>query len=363
MKVTAAVSYGPQQAFDIVELELAPHQAGEVLVGLVASGVCHTDLVTKAMFAAEVGPMVLGHEGSGVVEQVGSDVVGIEIGDHVVLSFDSCGRCACCAQGKPTYCSRFAELNMPGLRADGSPTLTFNGATVLGSFFGQSSFASHVLARPSNIVVVDRTVDLAAIAPLGCGVQTGAGAVLNVLRPDSKASFVVFGAGGVGLAAVMAAKAIGVETIIAVDLVAERRDMAIGLGATAVVDPADGDVTGAIQSLTGGGATHALDTTAVPAIIAQALKALRSLGTLAVVGLGQAEVTIDVLDLLGGGKTVRGCVEGDAIPQEFVPQLIDMYRSGRFPLDNLITRYPFDQLNQAVADTVAGTTVKPVLLF
>ena len=234
---------------------------------------------------------------------------------------------------------------------------------VYGSFFGQSSFASHALAYESNLVVVGDDVDLSVAAPLGCGVQTGAGAVLNVLRPAGDASLVVFGAGGVGLSAVMVAKAAGVGTIIAVDPVADRRRIATELGATATVDPASDDVVDAIRQLTGAGATHALDTTAIGAVINQAIAALAALGTLALVGVGTPEVAIDVQSVIGGGKTIRGVIEGDAVAQQFVPRLLELHAEGRLPLEKLIRTYDFDDIDTAVADAASGATIKPVLVF
>ena len=361
--VTAAVSRGPQEPFSIEALDLAPPLKDQVRVRLVASGVCHTDLVTKAMLPAESGPVVLGHEGAGVVEELGEEVDGISVGDHVLLSYRSCWGCPPCRAGHNTYCEQFVTLNTSFVRADGSTALTKQGSPILGSFFGQSSFASHVLASVDNTVVVSDEVDLVTAAPLGCSIQTGAGAVLNVLKPGPDSWFVVYGAGSVGLAALMAAKATGVENIIAVDLLGARRELAGTLGATAVVDPADGDVVEAIRDLTNGGATHSLDTTGIPEVVAQGMSALRSRGALVVVGLGQPELTMNVADILAGGKTLRGSIEGDAVPQQFLPELLGLMAAGRLPVEELVTTYPLTGINQAVADSHSGKTIKPVLVF
>jgi aryl-alcohol dehydrogenase len=363
VRVSAAVSRGPQDPFTIEQLVLAPPLKGQLRVRVVACGICHTDLVAKSMLPAEAGPVVLGHEAAGVVEELGEDVVGISVGDHVLLSYRSCGGCALCRVGANSYCEQFVALNSSFVRTDGSTALTQeDGAAVLGSFFGQSGFASQVLASSDNVVVVPKGVDLVTAAPLGCGIQTGAGAVLNVLRPEPGSHVVVYGAGSVGLAAVMAAAAAGVESVLAVDLVGARRDLAVKLGATAVIDPAEGDVTEAVKELTRGGATHALDTTGVPAVVAEGVKALRARGSLVAVGLGPADVALDVQDLITGGKTLRGCIEGDAVPQQFLPELLALHADGRLPLEELITTYPLADVNQAVADCVAGTTIKPVLV-
>jgi aryl-alcohol dehydrogenase len=307
--------------------------------------------------------MVFGHEGAGIVEAVGDDVTVVKPGDHVIMSYRSCRSCAECTAGHPTYCQEFGTLNAIGSRPDGSTPLHRNGDAVHGNFFGQSSFASHAIAYQDNLVVVDADVDLSLVAPLGCGVQTGAGAVINVLRPEADSSFVVFGAGAVGLSAVMAAKSLGVSTILAVDPVAARRDIALEVGATAVIDPSAVDALEAVNEATGGGAGYALDTTAIPQVISQAVDALATRGVLAVVGVGQPEVTINITEVINRGKTIRGVIEGDAVPQDFLPQLLDMHKRGELPIDKLIRTYPFEDIATAVADAASGAAIKPVLVF
>jgi aryl-alcohol dehydrogenase len=363
MKIKAALSHRRDAPFEIAEVELDEPRADEVLVKLSAAGVCHTDLTMKAAWPEALSPIVLGHEGAGVVEAVGEDVTRVRPGDRVLLSYRSCGSCPECAAGHATYCHDFRTLNAIGSRPDGSTTMRRGGSPVYGSFFGQSSFASHALAYESNLVAVGEHVDLILAAPLGCGVQTGAGVVLNVLRPANGASLVVFGAGGVGLSALMVAKAFGVGTIIAVDPIASRREVAAELGATATVDPASDDVVDAIRQITGAGATHALDTTAIGAVINQAIDALAPLGTLALVGVGMPEVTINVQNVIGGGKTIRGVIEGDAVPQKLLPKLLELQAEGRLPLEKLIRTYDFDDIDTAVADAASGSTIKPVLVL
>jgi aryl-alcohol dehydrogenase len=363
MKIKAALSHGAEAPFEIAEVELDEPRADEVLVKLSAVGICHTDLTMKAAWPEDLSPIVLGHEGAGVVEAVGGDVTGVGPGDRVLLSYRSCGSCRRCAAGDPTYCHDFRTLNASGARPDGSTTMRRDGSPVYGSFFGQSSFASRALAYESNIVVVGDHVDLVLAAPLGCGVQTGAGAVLNVLRPANEASLVVFGAGAVGLSALMMARAAGVGTTVAVDPVAGRRSLAADLGATVTLDPGSDDVVSAIRRLTGEGATHALDTTAIGTVINQAIDALAPLGTLALVGVGVPEVTIDVQNVIGGGKTIRGVIEGDAVPQELLPQLLELHSEGRLPLEKLIRTYDFDDIDTAFADAARGATIKPVLVL
>jgi aryl-alcohol dehydrogenase len=361
MKTIAAVSAGPAEPFTLQELEIDEPQPDEILVRIEAVGLCHTDLGAKAMFPDGV-PAVLGHEGAGIVERVGSDVTDVRRGDKVILSYASCGACERCASGLPAYCARFAQLNSSGARADGSATLTGSGGPVVGSFFGQSSFARYALTARRNAVVVEPRVDLTLAAAFGCGIQTGAGAIINVLEPGPESRLAVFGLGGVGMAAVMAAANLGVGQIIGVDLSDTRRAVALKVGATQVLDGADPELLTTLRELTGGGATHAFDTTAVPAVIRTAAQGLASLGTLVFVGIGP-DATLDFGDLLGGGKTVRGSIEGDADPQTFIPQLVEWLIEDRLPMREIVQTFPFAQINEAVARAGDGSAIKPVLVF
>uniref|UniRef100_A0AAU1M2T8 NAD(P)-dependent alcohol dehydrogenase n=1 Tax=Streptomyces sp. NBC_00148 TaxID=2903626 RepID=A0AAU1M2T8_9ACTN len=362
MNITAALSRGPKTPFALETVTMAPLQNDEVRVRLVAAGMCHTDLVTKAGLPAEPAA-VFGHEGAGIVEAVGTGISGVDVGDKVLLTFRSCGKCHACAQGKPGYCDSFVALNSSGRRADGSVTLTQDGEPLRGSYFGQSSFATHAIASQDNVVVVDPDTDLAAVAPFACGFMTGAGAVVNVLAPDPDARVIVYGAGGVGMAAVMAAAALGVRTIVAVDLSEERREAALAVGATAVVDGRSDDLVKLLVEATGGGATHAVDSTAVPSVISSAVAALAPQGTLVLLGLGAPEVTFNVMDLITSGKTVRGCIEGDSDPRVLIPQLVRWHAEGKFPLEKVIRHYAFADINTAMADSVSGSAIKPILVF
>ncbi len=361
MKTLAAVSTHADKPFVIEELDLDEPRPDELLVRIEAVGLCHTDLAVRGMWPEGV-PIVLGHEGAGVVEAVGAEVTGVRPGDTVLMSFASCGDCEPCAAGAPAYCTRFQEANVSGARLDGSPTLSRSQGPVSGAFFGQSSFARYALCSRRNAVVIDPALDLTHVAAFGCGVQTGAGAVVNVLQPQPDSRLVVFGLGGVGMAAVMAAAIRRVQTVVGVDLSASRRETALQVGATHVIDGADPDVVEAVRDATGGGSTHALDTTAVPAVIRAAAQALASRGTLVVVGIG-ADVTLDVQDLIGGGKTVRGTIEGDADPQTFIPQLVEWYQEGRLPMERIVTAFPLTAIDRAVASMRDGTAVKPVLVL
>jgi aryl-alcohol dehydrogenase len=363
MQTRAAVVEGQGQPFTMAEVELDEPRDDEVLVRMVATGLCHTDITMGHFLPAEMFPNVFGHEGAGVVETVGAQVKGLEPGDHVVMSFRSCRDCAKCRAGQVGYCDQTLLLNYMGMRMDGSTSLQRDGSPVFGNFFGQSSLAAHALAYADNCVKVDRELDLTLLAPYGCGFQTGAGTVLNVIKPAKDDSLVVYGVGAVGLAAIAAAAAEGVESITAVDPLAARRTAAEKLGATTVDPAAVEDVVARLKELTGGGAAYGIDTTAIPEMVKQAQQSLAARGTLVALGLGAEEYVLDAIDLLQGGKTVTSSIEGDSDPQEMVPRLIEMRAAGTFPMDDLVTTYPADEINQAVADVTSGAVVKPVLVW
>ena len=363
MQTRAALVEAQGQPFTMAEVELEAPRDDEVLVRMVATGLCHTDLTMGNLLPAEMFPNVFGHEGAGVVEEVGAGVQGLAPGDHVVMSFRSCRDCAKCRAGLVGYCDQTLMLNYMGMRMDGSMPISRDGGPVFGNFFGQSSLAAHALAYADNCVKVDPELDLTLVAPYGCGFQTGAGTVLNVIKPAKDDSLVVYGVGAVGLAAIAAAAAVGVESIVAVDPLAARRSAAERFGATTVDPAAVEDVVARVKELTGGGAAYGIDTTAISEVVKQAQQSLAVRGTLVVLGLGAEEYALDAIDLLQGGKTVKSSIEGDSDPQEMVPRLIEMRAAGTFPMDDLVTTYPADQINEAVADVTSGAVVKPVLLW
>jgi aryl-alcohol dehydrogenase len=362
MKSQAVISGGPAAPFELCDVEIDGPRDDEILVKLVATGICHTDLYFKNLLPEALGPCVFGHEGAGVVEAVGRDVDGVRTGDHVILSYRSCGECRRCSSGQPAYCVNAPTLNAPGLRSDGSARLTRDGAPVLSDFFGQSSFARHALSRAQNAVVIDADVPLAPIAALGCGFQTGVGAVLNALSPTAESRLVIYGVGSVGFSALLAARMIGVTTIVAVDPVPARRELAQSFGAV-VIDP-EADAGTALQEALGPeGASHALDTTGKPAVIRKAIENLGARGLAVLVGLGDASLTIDFQDVLMNGKMLRGCIEGDSQIHRFIPELISAFRSGDLPLDRLVTTYQADEINTAIEDQLDGRVIKPVILW
>lgn len=366
MKTRAAVALGPGQDFEIRELELDEPRPDEVTVRMVASGVCHTDAIIRDQWYPVPLPAVLGHEGAGVVEAVGSAVQGLEVGDRVVVGPAFCGECEQCLAGHPMYCLNFYDRNFSARRTDGSTAFTAADGTAVGSnFFGQSSFAEHtnVVAHGTVKVAEDAPLDL--LGPLGCGIMTGAGAVLNVLAPKPGSSIAIFGTGAVGMAAMLAAKAAGASTIIMVDIVPSRLEFARGLGATHTVNSKEQDPASAIAELTGGGAEYALDTTGVPAVFAQMTNSLGIRGHGALVGAARmgTEAPIDIGTLLVRGVSMSTVVEGDAVPKEFIPRLIALHERGAFPFDALTKTYAFDDINAAFADSASGETLKPIIVY
>jgi aryl-alcohol dehydrogenase len=360
---TAAVSRGINSPFSFEEITLDSPNPDEILVKISSTGLCHTDLAVLGGDLPSPLPLVLGHEGAGTIVEIGSSVRGFAVGDNVAVSFASCGHCSNCLQGKEAYCDNFFALNFGGAREDGTTTMTdAAGAVVHGSFFGQSSFATYALVEARNAVKVPNSIDVNLTGPLGCGVQTGAGTVINTLKVPAGSSIIVSGTGAVGLSAIMAAKAVGATTIIAVDIIQSRLDTALTLGATHAVNGMDTDVVEQLLAITGGvGAEFAVDTTANGHVMENDIAAVRFGGNIALIGVPKPGATIPIAPL--SGKNFYGVVEGDAVPQIFIPQLIAMYEAGMFPFDRLITTYPFAEIDRAIADTKSGAAIKAVLVM
>ncbi|MBX3413900.1 MAG: NAD(P)-dependent alcohol dehydrogenase [Pirellulales bacterium] len=363
--VTAAVVREKGGPWSLEPLELDEPRDDEVLVRIVATGVCHTDLSIRDQYLPLPLPIVLGHEGAGIVERTGGKVKNLAVGDHVVLVPLSCGACGNCQSGMQVYCDQFLRLNIGLRRPDGSATLRAGEKKVHGSFFGQSSFATHALAHERNAIRVPRDLPLELLGPLGCGVPTGAGTVMNALRPKPGASIAIFGAGTVGLSAIMAAKLVGCTTIIAIDRREIRLELARELGATHTIHNTTSDPVNAIRKLTGGrGANFTIDTTAAPQVMRQAVDCLAPPGTCAALGLAQAgaEFSLDI-NTLGQGRTIRGVTEGECVPNIMIPTLLELWQQGRFPFDRLIRKYAFQEINQAATDLASGAALKPVLVM
>lgn len=362
MQITAAVVRETSGPFQVESVSLAEPREDEVLVKIAGVGVCHTDLVCRDQYFPVPLPCVFGHEGSGTVEQVGAAVSKVKPGDHVVLSFSSCERCANCIAGKPAYCHQLYQCNFLGTRLDGSSALSRDGALLNGHFFSQSSFGTYAVASERNTVKVDSDVPLWLLGPLGCGVQTGAGAVINSLQPKAGSTIAIFGAGTVGLSAVMAAHLCGCSRIIAVDPLAKRRALAAELGATHVIDPGAENAVERVQAISHGGCTYSLECTGLPAVVRQAVECLTLTGVCGVIGVSRlgTEIKLDMNNILFG-RSLRGIIEGDSVPDEFIPRLVDLYRQGRFPFEKLVTSFDFADIQRAVEASERGDVVKAVL--
>lgn len=357
MWIRAAVTKARGAPFAIERVELEACKPDEILVRVKAVGICHTDEAAQMQHLPVPLPAVLGHEGAGVVEAVGAAVTECEPGDHVVMTYASCGKCGPCVGGRPYACEEMGALNFMGVMPDGTRRLKLGGKA-LASFFSQSSFATHCVVKARNAVKVDDDLDFGLVAPFGCGVQTGAGIVLNCLKPPFGSSIAVFGCGTVGMCAIMAARITGCEKIIAVGGNPRSLALAAELGATHTVNRKEtDDLAAAIRKITGYGADYAIDTSGAEPMLRAALDSLNYLGTLVMAGAGST-VT---LDAGFAAKTVRGVSEGHSVPKAFIPKLLDYYRAGRFPVDRLIRYYPFEEINAAFAASHRGDAIKAVL--
>ena len=365
MKIKAAV-VREKGKVAIEEVELGAPRMGEVLVKTLAAGICHTDTSTMNLEVPTFLPLVLGHEGVGVVEAVGEGVTSLQPGDHVIMSFPSCGCCGPCMEGKPYACDRSTELFFFGTYADQGRRIKDKDGQEVGALFGQGSLADHCIIAERNAVKVDPEVDMKALCSLACGAQTGAGAVLNKLKPGPGDSIAVFGCGAVGISAVMAAKLAGCGTIIGVDVVPSRMELALQCGATHVINGREcPDIAEEIRRITEGQGVHcALEASGVPALVSQMLSAMRKEGHAVVVSIvaGPVELNVSML-FVGPCISFSGVVEGNSNPRVFIPQLVDFYKKGLLPIDRLCEYYPFEELDKAMEAAHSGRVIKPVLLF
>ncbi|MDR2283667.1 MAG: NAD(P)-dependent alcohol dehydrogenase [Sphingobacterium sp.] len=364
MEITAAVVKQKGGSFDLEKVRLDAPKSDEVLIKIVASGTCHTDMAARdQLMGTPTFPVVLGHEGSGIVEQVGKNVHHLQTGDHVVLTFGYCGDCSKCQRGLPAYCENFFPLNFGGSRLDGSHSHHLAGKDLQDNFFSQSSFATYAIAHKNNVIKVRKDVPLELLGPLGCGIQTGAGAVLNSLSVSAGASIIISGTGAVGLAGLLAAKAVSAGTIVAIDINEERLLFAKELGATHTINSKKEDVIARLKEIAPKGFDYAFDTTGIPEVIQNSLAALGSHSKMGIVGIAKRPLELEMNNFVATGLQIIGIAEGDSVPNVFIPRLVEMYRNGQFPFDKLIKTYAFEDINQAIADSETGVTIKPVLLI
>ena len=367
MEAVAAVLKEPSGPFSIETVEVAAPRAGEVLVDIKAVGICHTDLAAATGAFGNPFPVVLGHEGAGVVEAVGDGVTNVKPGDKVLLTFNSCGECKRCKSNDPAYCLQFFPMNFGCVHSDGTNRLSKDGATVYDNFFGQSSFAAKAVANSRNVLKVADDADLATLAPLGCGIQTGAGGVMRSLNAKQGESLVVIGGGAVGLSAVMGGKIAGCDPIILIEPQAARREEGLALGATHAIDPiAQANTAEAVRAIVPDGVDMVVDTSGYLPAVEQAVNMVCTLGRIGLIGVPgslDAALPVPLVQFITMGGTVRGIIEGDSDITGFLPELIAHHAAGRLPVDQIITRYPFSEINPAIEDGHHGKCIKAVLTF
>ncbi|MGM9924055.1 MAG: NAD(P)-dependent alcohol dehydrogenase [Bacillus sp. (in: firmicutes)] len=366
MKVKAAVVHQVDAPYELEELELQDDlRHDEVLVKVVASGICHSDEALRVGDARYSFPAVLGHEGAGIIEKVGSAVQNFAVGDQVVMAYNYCGACPNCRIGRPSSCKDWTTLNMSGVRTDGKPVFTKLDGTPVSNFFTQSSFATHTITNVNNLIKVEPDTDLRLVGPLGCGFLTGAGTVVNGLKPKVGNSIVIFGTGAVGLGALMMAKIQGCSTIIAVDIHDSRLETAKSLGATHTINSRNEDLLERVYEITDHtGTDFSIDTTGVGHVMKSSIEVLNTLGVAAPIAVTPNSLELNPFTgLVLKNRTIKGVLMGDSIPQFSIPQLIHYYKEGTFAFDKLLSFYPFEDINQASADSNSGKTIKPVLII
>ncbi|MCI1998705.1 MAG: NAD(P)-dependent alcohol dehydrogenase [Olsenella sp.] len=362
MQIKALVIHEKNGPYLLEDVELDEPKANEVLVRNVASGICHTDEFGRSQGVPIPLPLVLGHEGAGIVERVGSDVTDLKPGDHVGITYAFDGTCPSCRAHEPYYCENFNQINFGGVATDGTTRLHQNGRDV-SMFFGQSSFATYSVANAASVAKVDDDVDLGIVAPLGCGVQTGAGAMINVAHVDETSAVAVFGCGAVGMSAIMGASVAGAKTIIAVGGNPKSLQLALELGATHVVNRKEvDDVPQAIRKICPAGVDATLDTSGNQYMMVNAIRSLKFHGTFLPVAAAGSIDHFDVGgDIMMPMRTMKGTCEGESDPKTFIPQMVRWYKEGRFPVDRILSFYDFADIDQALADSASGKIIKGVL--
>ncbi len=374
MKTTAAVlhemekplPYVDSQPIVIEELELEGPGKGEVLVEVKGAGLCHSDLSVINGSRPRQMPMVLGHEASGIVREVGRDVRGFKVDDHVIFTFiPSCGDCRYCKSGKPSLCEPGAQANNAGLLMNGAQRFSRDNR----SYFhhcGVSGYSQYTIAVPGSLVKVDSSLPFEHATLFGCAVMTGTGAAMNTANIQAGQSVAVFGLGGVGLAAVMGAKACNAQEIIAVDLLDSKLEMAKNLGATHVISAKDNNPIEVIQDLTHGGVEIAIESVGNAKVLAQAYESTMRGGTTVAIGLPHPDhqFSISAVTLSAMEKTVKGSYQGSCTPTRDIPRFIDMFHSGQLPVDQLLTdTIKLEEINEGFDRLHKGEVARQVILF
>jgi aryl-alcohol dehydrogenase len=365
-KCDAAVVAAVGESFMIESVNVDDPRAHEVVVRLEAVGLCHTDLSVREGLTPFPLPGVLGHEGAGIVEAVGRGVERVIPGDHVLLSFTSCGSCAACITNEPFRCDSWGQMNLlGGRRQDGSIRITSASSVLSGGFFGQSSFSEYANVDERCVIKIDKDAPMQVLAPLGCGIQTGFGTVTNVLQPSKGASLGIFGAGAVGLAAVMASALAEIDLVLVIDRVPERLRLAEELGASNIINATTEDVADVVNSITSGrGLDYTIEATGNPGVLEESIGLLAPGGSCAIVGAPRmgTKISVDVKHMMRSRRLV-GVTEGGCDPVSCVPELVRLHQRGGLPIEKIITEYPFRDIERAAEDASQGSVIKPVLVF
>ena len=367
MKAKAAVLFEVGQKLEIREVEVQKPQAGEVLIRMAAGGVCHSDLHVMTGHLSASLPAILGHEGSGIVEDVGPGVTSVRPSDHVIPLWRlSCGECEYCTGGRPALCPAGTQIRMTGRLLDGTSRFKLDGKEIK-HFAGVSSFSQYSVVPEKAVVKIPNDLPLERAALLGCAVITGVGAAINAARVKSGSSVVVFGSGGVGLNVIQGAAIAGAEKIIAVDLLENKLEYARRFGATHTVNASAGNPVEQVRALTDGrGVDYAFEVIGLPTTMRQAYDSLAKRGMAVVVGVTPmtTEVSVPVMSLVFEERVLTGSVYGSSRPRLDILKLIDLYRAGKLKLDELLTRtYPFEQINAAYEALERGEVARSVVTF
>lgn len=375
MRIKAAVltemgvagPYAVSRPLSVEEVELSPPGRGEVLVRIAAAGLCHSDLSTLNGTRPWPVPIVLGHEASGVVEEVGPDVYDLVPGDHVVFAFvPACGHCLHCATARPALCENGLKANRSGGLLTGSHRLERPGKGRLNHHLGVAAFAEYSVAARPSLVKIDPDFPIEKAALFGCAVLTGVGAAVNTAKLEPGTDVAVFGMGGVGLCAVMGAKLAGARQIVAVDVLPAKLEMAKRCGATDVVDASQCDAVEAVRELTKGGASCVFESVGHEDALAKAYLATRRGGTTISIGLPHPSkmLSIPASSLVAEEKTLKGSYMGSAVPARDIPRFIDLYKQGLLPVDLLLTRtIRLDEINEAFDALDKGEVIRQLLVF
>ncbi|MDR1482420.1 MAG: NAD(P)-dependent alcohol dehydrogenase [Synergistaceae bacterium] len=355
MKVQAAVHFEKSNELVIQELDLEDPRPDEVLIKTVACGVCHTDIWVQQNYT---NAMVLGHEASGVIERIGSNIETLKSGDHVVTAYNWCGECEACREGRTWECDSFND-SFDGLRPDGTTPLSLSGKPVT-PLMREGGFAAKMVCHKNSVIKVDSSLDLRLLGPLGCGIMTGAGSVLNYLNPEPGRPIAVFGTGCVGLSAIMAARIAGCDPIIAVDRLPSRLELAVKLGATHCANGENADIAKFIKSICGG-VDYAFDTSGSSHLLDAMRKILNPGASACGVGIG-GRLALNERERREG-KSWTTTDTGFSVPPLFIPKLLEYHKAGRFPFEKMLHFYQFDEINEAFEANRACTVVKPVVLM